>query len=413
MIYMIGGAGNGNFGDELIVRGWLDFLRETGVTEPVVFDENYAGVSRRFFGPNYPDARFSDDANQLKARGPDTFFAAFSRGVRFYENGGFARHPDLAGLETALAEAKVLHLHGGGYINTIWPRNAFLLGFAVATRRQFGCRLVATGLGVLPAGTPPDLYRPMLAAALDEFDLLELRDRWSYDYLRGISSSPRIVLGLDDCFLLRRDVPATEAGATGGTTGRARTLHLSWFTSAGSFDEVIDFAASVGDSGPGGFGRVLFWACIDQDMRCFEALKAACPRAELIRWQALVNGPIPVAPGDAMITARFHPHLMAARHGAVGAYRTDRGYYDVKQGSVADLGSPFRRLGETPLAEAVAGPAGGPVFSPIHRIDDERVAAKRRLAGWIYGELLQSAATRLPAPRPVPAVAAAAQPLAG
>ena len=28
MIYLIGGAGNGNFGDELIVRCWLEFLRE-------------------------------------------------------------------------------------------------------------------------------------------------------------------------------------------------------------------------------------------------------------------------------------------------------------------------------------------------------------------------------------------------
>ena len=44
MIYLIGGAGNGNFGDELIVRGWLEFLRETGVAESIVCDENYASI---------------------------------------------------------------------------------------------------------------------------------------------------------------------------------------------------------------------------------------------------------------------------------------------------------------------------------------------------------------------------------
>ena len=124
-------------------------------------------------------------------------------------------------------------------------------------------------------------------------------------------------------------------------------------------------------------------------MQLFERLAAVCPRAEAIRWQELVRGPIPVRPGDHMVTARFHPHLVAARHGATGAYRIDRGYYDVKQGSVVDLGSPFRRIGEAPLAELLAAP---PPFSPIQRLDAERVAAKRKLAAWIYEELLRGGA---------------------
>ena len=43
-----------------------------------------------------------------------------------------------------------------------------------------------------------------------------------------------------------------------------------------------------------------------------------------------------------MITARFHPHLLAARHGAVGIYRPDEAYYQVKHGSIAALGSSFK-----------------------------------------------------------------------
>ncbi len=391
MIYLIGGAGNGNFGDELIVRGWLEFLRETGVAEAIVCDENYASISQRFLGPLFPEVGFTDDLNRLKSRGPDTFYASFARGVRFYENGGFERHADLAGLAATLERATVLHLHGGGYINTIWPTNAFLLGFAVATKRRHGCKLVGTGLGLLPAGTPPELYQPMLREALAEFDLLEVRDRWAYDYLKRLSASPRILLGLDDSYLLGRDAPGPGP----------RTLHVSWFGYADGFEEVLEFA---GGPAAAAFERVLFWACIDRDLTCFERLAAVCPRAEAIRWQDLVRGPIPVRPGDHMITARFHPHLLAARHGATGAYRTDRGYYDVKQGSVVDLGSPFGRIGDAPLAELTADAP----FNPIRRLDDERVASKRKLAAWIYRELLEEAgAPRAGAPRTIPVPGAA------
>lgn len=380
MIYLIGGAGNGNFGDELIVRCWLTFLRERGI-EALVCDENYARIGRDFHGPEFPAAGFAETVSRLKARGPDTFYAAFARGMRFYENGGFGRHPDLAELAAPLERASLLHLHGGGYINTIWPQNGFLLGFAAATRRHTGCRLVGTGLGLMPAGTAPDLYLPLLREAIGAFDVLEVRDRWSFDYLRRISDAPQVLLGLDDSYLQPRG-PAADAAP--------RTLHVSWFASASGFEEVLDFAAGPGADG---FARVLFWACIDQDLACFERLKAAVPRAEAISWQDLVRGPIPVSPGDHMLTARFHPHLLAARHGATGAYRVDRGYYDVKQGSLVDLGSPFQRLCDATLTAAPA-PGG---FSPIYRLDAERVAAKRRLAAWIYDELLADR----PGPRPV------------
>jgi hypothetical protein len=395
MIYLIGGAGNGNFGDELIVRGWLEFLRERQVPGPVTCDENYAGISRDFFGARFPDAGFGEAVNRLKARGPDTFYAAFSRGMRFYENGGFERHPDLVELAAAFEELRVLHLHGGGYINTIWPRNGFLLGFAAATRKRYGCRLVGTGLGLMPVAAPPELYLPLLREAVAAFDLLEVRDRWSFDYLRRISDAPQVVLGLDDSFLLDPEPPA-EPGP--------RTLHLSWFASAGGFETVLDLAAGPPAQG---FERVLFWACIDRDMGCFERLSMVCPRAEAVAWQALVEGPIPVRPGDHMVTARFHPHLIAARYGATGAYRVDRGYYDVKQGSVVDLGSPFRAIGEAPIEAVPAAGARG--FSAIHRLDAARVAAKRRLAAWIYEELLgaapgpRAAAGPAPLPDPLPA----------
>ena len=171
-----------------------------------------------------------------------------------------------------------MHLHGGGFVNTIWPQNAFLLGFAAAVKERYGCRVVGTGLGLMPAPEPGEAHSAGLRAAVEAFDLLELRDRWSYDYLRRHSASPRILLGLDDTYLL----PRQRQPAPG-----PRTLHLSYFASADRFEHALDIA-----SGPGAdqFERVLFWSCTNQDNQCFEQLAAVCPRAERILWSDLVFG---------------------------------------------------------------------------------------------------------------------------
>ena len=379
MLYFIGGAGNGNFGDELILRGWLDYLTELGRAEDAVFDENSAGKARGLFGAAFPKLRFRDDISRLKRQGSDGFWASLGRGLKFFRNGGFERHPGLGHLDEVFRGLKVLHLHGGGFVNTIWPQNAFLLGFAAAVKAHYGCRVVGTGLGLMPAPEPGEPHRAGLRAAVEAFDLIELRDRWSYDYLRRHSASPRILLGLDDSYLIPRERQPWPGPAL-GPAPRPRTLHLSYFVAADRFEHALDIA-----SGPGAdrFERILFWSCTDRDDHCFERLAAVCPRAERIAWRDLLFGRIPVSPGDYMVTARFHPHLLAARHGAGGLYRADQGYYDVKHGSVIDLGSPFAAMGAP-----AAVPDEGTAPSLIHALDDQRVATKRRLAAYIYQDLL-------------------------
>jgi hypothetical protein len=373
MLYFIGGAGNGNFGDELIVSGWIDYLSEQNCKMDVIFDENYVKISRRFFNSVSPNITFSEDLSNLKRKGPKDFVGSLIRGIRFYENGGFDRHPELIHLNDIFPRVKVLHLHGGGYINTIWPTNAFLLGFAAATKRRFGCKIVGTGLGILPAAKPPAEHLAAFRDAIAAFDVLEVRDRWAFDYLKKISDSPRILSGLDDTYLLRRE---------SGPTSRPRTLHYSFFSSANNFDRLLSFAAGPE---PKAFERIIFWSCTNQDAKCYEQIAAVCPRTELVSWEDLVHGPLPVGVGDFMITARFHPHLLAARYGAYGAFRKDSGYYDVKHGSVVDLGSPF-----VPMDGEITSVRSGDYFSSIYEFDTMRVAIKRTLAEHIYGEILTS-----------------------
>jgi hypothetical protein len=372
MIYLVGGAGNGNFGDELIAKNWLDFLSAKNYCGGLIFDENSARISTQIFGGSFPSVNFTNDLSKLKWKGPKDFFGSLVRGVRFFENGGFDRHPDLRHLDALFSRVKVLHLHGGGYINIMWPHNAFLIGFAAAAKRRYGCRVVGTGLGILPVGDVPGQYVQLFRDTLEEFHVLELRDRWSYDYLRKFSNSPAILLGLDDTYL--------SPGSDGEPGSRPRTLHFSYFKSADLFEQVLDFA---GSGRAGKFDRVLFWACTDGDKECFERLREVAPHVELISCEKLVRGPLPVGVGDYMITARFHPHLLAARLGANGVFRKDYGYYDVKHGSIRDLGSLFAEMGDGIEPDRHRG-----AFNAIHAYDAMRVAIKRRLASHIYADIM-------------------------
>ena len=288
---------------------------------------------------------------------------------------------------------RLLHLHGGGYVNTIWPKNAFLLGFAAATKRRYGCRLVGTGLGLLPAAPVPELYQPLLAEALEAFDLLEVRDRWALRLAAAaLGRAAHLMLGLDDSYLLRREPPAAPG---------PRTLHLSWF----GFGRRLRGRARLRRGRRGGRLRAGAVLGLHRPATCSSStrLAAACRRAEAIHWQELVAraGPgaarrphghraLPPAPRSPPATARPAPTASTS------------GYYDVKQGSVVDLGSPFRRIGAAPLAELLADAATVQPDPPARRRARRGQAPARRLDsdGALYAAAPAAAALPVPGPGP-------------
>ncbi len=89
----------------------------------------------------------------------------------------------------------------------------------------------------------------------------------------------------------------------------------------------------------------------------------------------------PVHRGDAMITNRFHPHLLAARAGATGYFDSSGEYYRTKHDAVLALGSPFKPLSKL---------EGGGFFALSGALDFQedqiRVKQKRVLVERIYGK---------------------------
>lgn len=241
MIYIAGGAGVPNFGDELMAKYWLDEVQHNS---DVTFSGIRGKVLRSLFSQRYPNVKFTGGLHACLAHGPANFWGAFEFGTRIFS----WKNKHLLGEERErLLAAKVFHLHGGGYINTKWPKHAFYFGLALALKEKTGCKIAATGLGLTPILAPPAKLVEKFGRSIDAFDVLEVRDEDSYHFLRKYSSNAMILNGLDDVFLQSQ-----------GITPGAKTLHVSLYPG----EEFGRMADRIPSRFVDGFDRHLFWLCM-------------------------------------------------------------------------------------------------------------------------------------------------------
>ncbi|MGO1406614.1 polysaccharide pyruvyl transferase family protein [Agrococcus casei] len=325
-VLIVGGGGVPNYGDELILESWLRwYTRQSGVPTPRVrIEGGHHRVLYSLFGDRYPGVKFSSHVRRARIRQDPEFFDSVREGYEFLSQPENRDHP-LAGIISGL---EVYHLHGGGYLNNRWPTHGFMVGLGLAAKELTGCRLVATGLGLGPLEAP-EADDTLSRRAFGQFDLFEVRDDWSHDFLlqNELHSSP--ARGLDDVFMQRVQAQPSSH----------KTLHLSLRADAAGYG-VVD-AVSAGFVGD--FNRHVFWTGTSRDLLAFERLSQRFPFFEPKSVHQLMTG-FPSGPGDYMVTQRFHPHLIGARAGMQGMYSSGSDYYDVKHGSVVQLGSPFVAL---------------------------------------------------------------------
>lgn len=318
---LLGGAGVPNYGDELIVQAWLRWYRERDLL-PLKVSGAHTAVFKLEFG--VPQGiSFSSAIRQVRLATRATDFAsAASMGYDFLAS---KRNDNAPAAREALA-ASLIHLHGGGYLNSKWPTHGFFLGLAAAAKERTGARIVGTGLGLGPF----DGVAPSGAGAVEgvwsAFDAVEVRDHWSFDYLQRVGPEYPVIDGLDDVF-----VQSAKADRRPG-----RALHLA----LQSNDDTVMIVKKLPQAFVDSFDRLYFWICAPVDASAYLEVSKRFPHVEPLNWLQLLDS-IPTHERNFMITARFHPHLMGARLGFEGRFRSRSAYYDVKHGSVVALGSGF------------------------------------------------------------------------
>lgn len=335
MYYLHGGAGVPNFGDELIVRQWLDFLADK-VKGPALFPRmrrksiTVSGMRGKvlndLFLQQYPSANYTGALCAYQSKLPKGYWSSFQAGLTFFDDGKSLKGAE----EKRILAARVFHLHGGGYINTLWPNHAFYIGFIAALKRKTGCRVVGTGLGLAPTPIPPVEFKDAFAEALIAFDAIEVRDQASFDIVHNASNGQaNVTLGLDDIFLAP---PKIKSGP--------KSFHMSLHSNKGTDEIVSQLDLDFIDS----FERKIFWQCHYRDVQRYKELKAKIPQLECLDVMSLTHDPLPIGSDDFMLTSRFHPHMQSARSGIRGQYIAPWNYSENKHSSVFELGSQFSRF---------------------------------------------------------------------
>lgn len=374
MVYLIGGSGAPNYGDELILLQWLRFLHEEvlprGGPCRIVVDNNSVAGSTALFGERFPGVEFVSHFKRLHPdRSKGSFMKNLAYGLGFFSRGHWREHPALTGAIAQLQSARLVHLYGGGYINTwLSPSSAFLLGLLADAAAHFQVPVVATGIGITPLQFAEGEDLGPLRQAIGAFRLFELRDAVGYNRLRQIVGEEAALLcGQDDAFLYPIE---RRAGLDG------RRLHLSGYRSGNLFErpDVQDWLRRHA----GAFDEAVYWECAPQlEREVIEPLRALLPSLRVAGVRELLFDGVPARPGDHMLAMRYHPHLVAARLGVSGQYLAQSVYYEHKHGAVVQAGSRFRRI------QAGCAPPET-IEQPLAWRDAAWVALKQALARRLY-----------------------------
>ncbi|MGA7206734.1 MAG: polysaccharide pyruvyl transferase family protein [Specibacter sp.] len=329
-IYLVAPSGNPNFGDEIIAAAWLRHLAKAAPDTEVYLDCPQPGTAQILFAGLHPLLHVTNTLWRAVADSAALPPAEMGERVAQLVRDTGSPQYDLGLLK--LREAQSLHLLGGGYINNMWPQHYGLVRGLQAVRELTGARLFATGLGLMPA----DAELPVEAANLFAgFDYASARDADS-------AKAFGLKFGLDDAFL----GAAAEIGRNPAAANSLCVCIQNDTVDDGHLANVLGYVrARVQAAVDSGREVHYFEAIPGPDRAAFEALADLIPESHFVPFVETWRHGLPVHPGQEWLTTRFHFHLLAAAAGAKGtSVEAKAGYYNVKHGSVRDLGSGWAHV---------------------------------------------------------------------
>jgi hypothetical protein len=366
--YLVSAAGQPNFGDELITRAWLQYLAERAPDIDVWLDCPEPGRAAHLFRDAHPRLRTTNTLWDL-AHLPEYAGAAGAPAIErtIVELGSPKLDAGLAALRTMAS----IHLLGGGYITSVWPRHLGVLIGAIAVHRHFGVPVFATGQGWTPMD---DFDREWVASQLDQLDVAEARDERT-------AAVFGLELGLDDAYLayamdpaMLRDDDAPDVmlliqNELVDRLGREETLTL--------VRRFLDANA------PEGVSVGVVEGIPPDDFWLLEEVRRLRPDVEPYPFSRLWAEGFPARPEQKWLTTRFHAHLVAAAAGASGTVLSAiADYYDTKHALLIENGTRWNIAPLGAEAASVTLPVSSDPAFP------ERVlgfaARKRALADQIY-----------------------------
>ena len=365
VIYLVGTAGNPHFGDEVITAGWLRYYADVFPDAEVWLDTPRPGSTSVLHGDTHPHLRCVDTLFHAAWNAPSENPEECLRfGAEVIDEPG--RIPREASGVAAAKSADLIHILGGGYINTIWPRHLALIGAARRIADSSGARTAMTGAGLTP--NDPSALEP-LADALGVFDVVDVRDDMSRALLE--SGSVAATMTGDDALLdlQRQRVDASR---------RPRTIVE---VQSDLIDAPLDELAAqvvrlLRDWDVASDSVVLLESLPPNDVAVAEYLQPELPDLSIRPFEFLWREGFPLSPDHRFVTTRFHTHLLGAASGAWGVALGASDMIADQHQSLLDHGSEWTL--STPPFEGVA--AQPPSRQPFGGRFADLVAGKRAVA---------------------------------
>ncbi len=353
---LIGALGGPNFGDEIILAAWINAIRRKDPMAVIVCD-GYNLENLKWFVGGRADVLTPEEslwrASYAVASGAD--HTAIWSHIQ-------ANLEDLGRLEITIKCLEALkhrkfdqiHLVGGGYFNSLWRSNYFLLIIARLLGWQTGAKVVATGLGLLPTAEA-DLSE--LQGILQTFDLVDVRDSGSLAQLK-IPDWQQVSCSGDDALLYLSDgepqYPLRQVA------GKAMVICIQNDLFEGNkIADVLFTAASVEVLKEYGIRDIIYAAAMSTDVaKPSEELKINLEsegfRLSSINPVELAEKGFPVSNGGIIVTSRYHPHFFGALSGYKGIALSAIPYYDTKHAAVRAMGSAWPVLSVEDTCESFA-----------------------------------------------------------
>ncbi|WP_051532288.1 polysaccharide pyruvyl transferase family protein [Brackiella oedipodis] len=368
-IYLISPAGYPNFGDELILQNWVSYLRRHLPDAEIWVDVPFVGNVLAYLS-QYKVTVTNTLWRLVHERCNEDIAGSFAYVDRSIKQLG-SPHLDISLL--TLRDIDVVHIVGGGYINSKWVSNMSLLQCAKAIKELNHCKAYITGTGFLPIYNPADVA--LLKEVLTHFDFVESRDEPSAQLLAVEHGSDDAFLALDTITeeTHRRDQDVPEIMVC---LQRDQTEEITFFSLLSALTCRLKSLVEAGHS----IGYIE--AIPGQDRLAYELLSQHIEHIKFYPASDSIMAGLPIKPDQQWYSTRFHHHLVAAAAGCRGvALSISNDYYDIKHQLVIDNGSGWSLWSNRDALELPQPTCSDNVHSRFMTLCKEKQALALRLYG--------------------------------
>ncbi|PLR29783.1 hypothetical protein CYR23_19425 [Chimaeribacter arupi] len=313
-----------NFGDDMLTRGWINYLKSTypdchiylDAVDPIVANSLFDGVTCVNYLWQLAQALGGEGSVTEKFSNPNLL-------------------PKRERLMTAIFNtADSIHLLGGGYINELWAANLKLIELVAYFSEKHGFPAYATGLGLQPLSEQNAIK---ISPFIDKYAFFDVRDVTSFTLINNILPGKVSYIG-DDYFCfpfadvarlvdnesptlrlcLHNELAAHEDEEKRFLTSVEKAINMFLAKNPESAIKFYEFR-------PGSDGAIL------------NLLKVNFPQIEMVFFETIWEQGLSFSDKDYFVSTRFHFQLIVSSLGLRGISFYWSDYYKNKFESLQNV----------------------------------------------------------------------------